>query len=162
MRRNWERRSCKNKANFRARSPSRGFGQQQGLVPKRIRSRLGVQISGREGALRQIRGQMSPLRCASLDMTDGARCPRNPGEVPVEPCGLNRRLLVADPVWLAAKQMRRVHRYSGRMRQVGVVGGSVGRRMEHNAVGKTSEGRLWEERVSRSLSCSWSSPSLPF
>jgi len=38
-------------------------------VPKRETTRLGSQISGREGALRQIRGQMSRLRFAPLDMT---------------------------------------------------------------------------------------------
>ena len=39
-----------------------------------------VEKSGRECALRQIRGQMSRLRFAPLDMTDSARFPPNRGQ----------------------------------------------------------------------------------
>jgi hypothetical protein len=53
--------------------------------------------SGREWALRHIRSQMSRLRCASLDMTDGAGFPRNPGEGPRKPRVLNRHFFVVHP-----------------------------------------------------------------
>jgi hypothetical protein len=45
--------------------------------------------SGREWALRQIRNQMSRLRCAPLDMTDGDKFPPHRGEARVEPRTLN-------------------------------------------------------------------------
>ena len=92
----------------------------RGEVPKREISRLGSQISGCEGALREIRSQMSRLRCtakaqhlvflasifgcgrrprrAPLDMTDDARFPQNPGEAPMEPHALNRYFLSCAPL----------------------------------------------------------------
>ena len=44
-----------------------------------------VEKPGREWTLRQIRGQMSRLRYAPLDMTDSIGLPPNQGETTTEP-----------------------------------------------------------------------------
>jgi len=48
------------------------------VIPTKAEGR--AEESGREWALREIRGQMSRLRCASLDMTNSARLPPNRGK----------------------------------------------------------------------------------
>ena len=64
--------------------------------------------SGPEWALRQIRDQMSRLRCASLDMTDDARLSPNRGEGPMKAPGSSAILSLDLPSGAGEKKFEKI------------------------------------------------------